>query len=346
MKTDVKYTLNEIKLELTYRCLLKCIHCSSDSCSSDMPELSYKDAMRIVHQAIDMNVKKIALSGGEPLLWPNLEKLIAVCKKAQMTVIVYTSGIASNNLTIIKTLKESGLDKIIFSLYATTSEIHDAITLVNKSYHQTLEAINYSISLGLKTELHFVPMSSNYTELPELIELAKRLGISQLSILRIVPQGRSKENQNTILSHSQTKELEKLVKSNVTQDIDIRIGSPYSILLCTNSPDCMAGIDRLTISPDLTIAPCDAFKQVKSINIAGTNFYSKLDNCSLQECWINSPYLNRIREFIEEPLNAKCSSCDNLKICHSGCIAQKYLLNGKLISSPDPLCAHIRECYS
>lgn len=335
------YILNEIKLELTYRCLLKCVHCSSEACFEGMPEMSYQDADRIVRQAILMGVKSIAFSGGEPLLWGNLTNLIQICNEAKVAVTVYTSGVHSKSNAIIKEFKNAGLKRIVFSLYAATPTKHDAITLIDQSHEQTITAIELSKSLGLKTELHFVPMASNYQELPRVANIAKQIGIERVSLLRIVPQGRSKVSDGIILSVKQTQELRQLA-TEAQQYTDIRIGSPYSILLCSQSPKCMAGIDRLTIAPDLTISPCDAFKQIKSKDIADTDRFSKLDVYSLEECWINSPYLNAVRDFIRSPLNLPCYSCDDRELCRSGCTAQKFIKHGKLIKAPDPLCPNIR----
>lgn len=341
MPLSNRYTLKEIKLELTYRCLLRCIHCSSEACSDSTAEMSYTDADRIISQAIAMGVQHIAFSGGDPLLWPNLRRLIHNCTEAELPATVYTSGVVPNSKTIIKNLADSGLHRIIFSLYAATPATHDAVTMVGESHQQTIEAIRHSKSLGLKTELHFVPMVANYLELPKLASLAGQLGIEQLSILRLVPQGRSKGVDGIVLSQKQTKALSQLI-IDAKKYVEIRIGSPYSILLCSQSPKCMAGIDRLTVAPDLTISPCDAFKQVKSMDVVGTDAYSTLAKWSLRECWQNSPYLNSVREYIAAPLHLPCSKCRDVNQCCSGCTAQKYITHGQLLKAPDPLCLRMK----
>ena len=337
MKPGERYILEEIKLELTYRCLLKCIHCSSESCTDGMPEMSFKAAASIVEQAIRMNVKRISFSGGDPLLWQNLENLIQTCCNAGLDITVYTSGVAPDNITTIKRLKTSGLNKIIFSLYAASADKHDSITLTKDSYQQTVRTIKFSKSIGLVTELHFVPMSHNYHELPAVAELASKLGVKKISILRFVPQGRGKIQENIALTKEETHELRKLINL-ANEFMSIRIGSPYSILLCSQSPKCMAGIDRLTVAPDLTISPCDAFKRLNSMDVVGTDEYSLLDKWTLQECWSNSPYLNTVREYIKAPFSIPCSSCEHLAQCCSGCTAQKYLKYGIFKKASDPLC--------
>ncbi|HPS54167.1 MAG TPA: radical SAM protein [Sedimentisphaerales bacterium] len=332
-----QYKLNEIKLELTYQCLLKCIHCSSNAGIKGQPVMSYKIAENIVHQAIVMDVKKIAFSGGEPLLWNDLASLVKICSDHNTYTVVYTSGISDNSTKKINCLKSNGLSSIIFSLYSTSSPTHESITHLENSYQDTLKAIKHSQSIGLKTELHFVPMKHNYQELPLLARLAKDIGLKQISILRFVPQGRGLTQNNLALSKDETRELQSLI-NEAKKVIHLRIGSPYSILFCSQSPKCMAGIDKLTISPELSIIPCDAFKQVNGIDVVGTDMYSSLDRWTLAECWQKSPYLNAIRKYIEAPLESPCSICDNANKCFSGCTAQKYLTYKQLRKAPDPLC--------
>lgn len=332
-----KYKLNEIKLELTYQCLLNCLHCSSDAGKNEQSIMTYAVANDIIDQAISLDVSKISFSGGEPLLWDGLDSLVKKCSENDVCTSVYTSGISHRTIDMIDLLKLNGLSSIIFSLYSATPPVHDSITLLENSHHDTLKAIQYALSIDLPTELHFVPMKHNYRELPSLANFAKGIGLKQISILRFVPQGRGLKQDDLALSKEETHELKSLI--NETREIiDLRIGSPYSILFCSQNPKCMAGVDRLTISPDLSITPCDAFKRVNSSDIVRTDLYSSVDNWTLEECWEKSPYLEAVRNYIEAPLEPPCSTCNNANACFSGCTAQKYLAYRQLRKSPDPLC--------
>lgn len=104
------------------------------------------------------------------------------------------------------------------------------------------------------------------------------------------------------------------------------------------NPECCAGIDRMTISPDLKISPCDAFKQISPELIGVPNTFSNIANHTLAECWNKSPYFQKIREYLTSPFADKCSSCGVLKNCLSGCVAQKFYSNGTLSKCPDPMC--------
>lgn len=87
--------LKEVKIEVTHRCKLKCLHCSSESSSNSL-EMSEEQCRRIVTQAIEMGVEEIALSGGEPLLWHSLENVIKATAKEDLRISIYSSGNVPN----------------------------------------------------------------------------------------------------------------------------------------------------------------------------------------------------------------------------------------------------------
>ncbi len=333
------FKLREIKIEVTHRCLLECIHCSSEAKYSCTKKLQEDDCLRIINEAIDMGVEKVSFSGGEPLIWwPYLENAVEVAHNGGLRVIIYTSGNAPEISHKMYRLKALGVEACIFSIFGGSRNVHEHITHNSGSFNKTLEAIACANKAGLQTELHFVPLAYNYKELKAVSKLAMDYGISRISVLRFVPQGRGRFLKKTLLNKQQNIRLKKIIQGLRSSGINIRTGSPYNFLMLNNQPECCAGIDRLTIGPDLKVVPCDAFKQIKAEDIVGTFRFSSLNNCSLSECWEDSPYLEIVREFLTTPFATECTSCKKLEKCLSGCPAQKFIANGKLEKMPDPMC--------
>lgn len=335
MKSNFK--LKELKIEVTHQCLLNCSHCSSIALKECHRNIDFSVCKSIIKDAIKLDVEKISLSGGEPLLWPSLDKIIQMLNKKNIISCVYTTGNTSNSFDIINKLKKFGLDKIIFSLLGENEESHERITKTRNSFKTTLKAIEYCVKIGLHTELHFVPLSSNYKELPNIINIAKSLGIKRLSILRFVPQGRGKKNNDMKLSTKQNIEFRNILIKHIETNGFIRLGSPYNFLLLRKSSKCSSGIDRLTITPDLNIFPCDAFKQSKPEMMGLTDDYFSLAKHSLLECWEKSTFLNTVRKVVNRSCEI-CLKCKNIIYCNSGCLAQKFIKNKKLVQIPDPMC--------
>jgi MoaA/NifB/PqqE/SkfB family radical SAM enzyme len=176
-------------------------------------------------------------------------------------------------------------------LFGADRVVHERITRIRGSFAKTQAAIAAATECGLEAELHFVPLANNYQELERLVSYARAAGISRISVLRFVPQGRGTLIQNHALNRMQNIELRRSIIRLRSQGNDIRTGSPYNFLMLNDQPKCSSAIDRLIIGPDLRIYPCDAFKQVSAEELVGTLHLSTLRGNSLVDCWENSPFL-------------------------------------------------------
>ena len=332
------FLLRELKLEVTYRCGLNCIHCSSDAKSSNLTEMTRDDCLSILKQASRMGAQEVAFSGGEPLIWPYINDAVETATKSDLQITIYTSGNVSSFKDKALIIQELGAHRFIFSLFSASEKTHERITRVSGSFKQTLTAMSEARKIGLSTEIHFVPMSNNYRELREVAILSKKFGTSVVSVLRLVPQGRAALLRRRVLNRVQNLELRRTIRNLRESGYNIRTGSPYNFLMLSATPKCCAAIDRTIVAPDLRLYPCDAFKQVKAEEIVGTSSYSTLCEFSLQDCWNKSPYMNAVREYLTTPFADQCTSCRLLEKCLSGCLAQKVVHNGNLDKRPDPDC--------
>ncbi len=332
-----QYKLEELKIEVTHKCNLACIHCSSDSSPLSANEMTTTDCNRIIHEAIDMGIKEIVYSGGEPLIWPGIEEAVSHASNGGLSVTIYTSGNVENIETKLHRLKHRGANRLVFSVFGSTASRHEKVTRIKDSFDNTLRAVSIATTLGMITEFHFVPLSYNYTDLPNIIKLANKIGINRVSVLRLVPQGRGYLLGKGILSHQQNLELRKII-IDLRKSFDVRTGSPYNFLLLNDTPHCMSAINRLIIGPDLRIYPCDAFKQIKAEEVVGTLKFSILSDFSLSDCWERSPFLLAVREYLSSNVMEPCSSCIIINKCKSGCLAQKVIAYGELTKKADPDC--------
>lgn len=336
------FILNELKIEVTYTCPLACIHCSSDSTPSSQSNIDTSTLLDIVIEAIAMDVKEIAFSGGEPLIHPNIIDAVQLSSSNGIKTLLYTSGCVEQFGTKINNLFQSGLKKVIFSLYSDEPEQHEAITRIRGSHEQTVQAIKHCTAKGLLTEVHFVALKRTYKSLTRVAKFIQSLGVHRLSVLRFVPQGRGSLLERDILTSSQYLELKKEIEMLRNSGLDIRTGSPFNFLLLSKHPKCNSAIDRLIISPDLRIYPCDAFKRISATEIVGNEDFSRLEKGKgLSDCWNNSPYLSAIRDYLSSEVAKPCNECDWLELCLSGCLAQKVISSGKLDKRPDPNCMRV-----
>ncbi|MFH1648460.1 MAG: radical SAM protein [Patescibacteria group bacterium] len=332
------FILKECKIELTYKCPLACIHCSSDATPENITEISKEKCLRIIQEAVDLGTNKISFSGGEPLQWDGIEEVIASASTKGMTVIIYSSGNIPYQNEKMGKLVSCGASRIVFSIFGNSALSHERITRRRGSFNNTIAAVEAAKEVGLNTEFHFVPLSINYKELPKVFNLATTLGVKTVSILRFVAHGRGHLIKRYSLDRLQNLELRKIIETARNNGLIVRTGSPFNFLLLNDQPECTSGIDRIIIRPDLRIYPCDAFKQVKAEELVGTLDFSTLDQWSLKECWERSPFLEVIRKYLITDFEEPCVNCNKLELCLSGCLAQKVLKSKDLRKQPDPMC--------
>lgn len=330
--------LRSLKIELTYRCPLKCSHCSSDAWHGHPATMQRADCMRIIDAAAAMEVDEVAFSGGEPLVCDYLVEAVEAASGKGMAVSLYTAGNTDGVEQTLKRLAERGLKRVVFSIYGDTKSAHDSVTRVPGSLSATLDAMTAAGKCGLTTEVHFVPLVSTVSEVEGVCRLARRLGAQTVSVLRFMPQGRGKHMRDEI----PTKRHNVMLRDEILRlrrcGFHIRTGSPYNFLMLEEQPHCGAAVDRLTVLPDLRIAPCDAFKQFKAEDVVGDASYSSLALGTLAECWTMSPYLNAVRAVVLSSPEGTCGSCSAREKCRGGCLGQKLATFGCLSRRPDPAC--------
>lgn len=331
--------LEELKIEVTYKCPLECIHCSSCADDNNPLVITKEKCFQIIREAFEIGVKKIAFSGGEPLCWEGIIEAISLCSEMGIETTIYTSGNCDNTNEMFKQLSKAKLNRAVFSVYSPKKEEHIRITRKWDSFDNTLQAISTCIKYKIVPEIHFVALASNYKKLKDVVELAKNIGVKRVSVLRFVPQGRGELiKQKDTLTIEQNKELISIIKEIRKSKFDIRTGSPFNVLLLNDEPKCMAARDRMIISPDLSTYPCDAFKQIEASEITPNPTSCSLVDTTLRECWENSTYFNAVRNAIMGSVKEPCLSCELYNKCKSGCLAQKFLKYKTLDSHRDPAC--------
>jgi MoaA/NifB/PqqE/SkfB family radical SAM enzyme len=252
----------------------------------------FKDV--IEHIMKNGGLSEISISGGEPFLHKDLPKMVKLCKSYGIKTNVYTSGIIENPLKnkqidytkfneiekrmlahfkdlefsfigkerLIE-LKELGLDKLVFDFQASECDRYNEIMGTKGNLANLLKSMINSKSVGLCTEVHFIPMKTNYKDIDDILEICQSGEIDKVSILKFVPQGRGRENkENLELSSEQLKEFcENLEQAKKKYNVKVRLGIP---MRKGDEHLCTAGHDKLSIRYDGIVLPCVAFKEMDS----------------------------------------------------------------------------------
>lgn len=161
----------------------------------------------------------------------------------------------------LEELKRIGLDKIVFDWQALDEEIDNEIMGRKEINTYSMTSIIRAKSAGLNVDVHFIPMKPNYREFPDIIECLKIAGVTNISVLNFVPQGRGKEyREELMLNQEELREFSEILKKEKENfGGKIRIGIPLNGKI---SHLCTAGTEKLDIKYDGIILPCPAFKEI------------------------------------------------------------------------------------
>lgn len=297
--------LSEISIEILQRCPNRCIYCSSHSNPQATHLIPFEIIKNVIDDAKNLGCKTVCLSGGEPFLHPQILDIISYIAKQQLTCYVYTSGIYMKDEVYSSLPNEyieairGMVDKVIFNVEADSSALYDQIMGTDVGgFDMMKKSINDCVSSGLVVETHVVPMQVNFKHLKSIFEMCYQLGVSKVSILRLVLQGRALENLSLVkLSGEDSGEVTKLIKAlNEAYKGKVRIGLPYSDSNCRIY--CKAATDKINVRYDGNVYPCEVFKD----DLLNTKLGCEPNNVwkdSFYDIYQNSSYLNVVRRRIE-----------------------------------------------
>ncbi len=175
MRDDYAREVDYMRISLTDRCNLRCRYCMPDDIELvPMREiLTLEEIVTICEEAAKLGIRKLKVTGGEPLVRRGCTKLIKMLKEISKIeqVTMTTNGVALYDK--IEELYENGLDAVNISLDTLDREKFRQITGRDK-FLQVMDAIKKCCDIGIKTKINAVlQRGMNEDEWEKLILLAK-----------------------------------------------------------------------------------------------------------------------------------------------------------------------------
>ena len=133
-------THDYLRISLTERCNLRCFYCMPEEGIQlrDKKEfMSSEELLAIAKTFVDLGIKKIRLTGGEPLIKKNAEFIIRELSKLPIELAITTNAVVIDRF--IDVLKESGVKSINVSLDSLIEERFDNIS--RRNYFKKMAAI-------------------------------------------------------------------------------------------------------------------------------------------------------------------------------------------------------------
>ncbi|HHH39219.1 MAG TPA: radical SAM protein [Sedimenticola sp.] len=332
-----------IAINLTRRCNLACAHCYMDAETRETggaEELTSDEVEGLLDQiAARGNETMVVLTGGEPLLRRDLERLVRHGSGLGLAMVVGSNGVLLDERRA-RSLQAAGTLGVGISLDSLDPAAHDAFRGCPGSWERTLAGMEHCRRLGLPFQVHFSVTEHNAHEVPAMIAFARAAGAHVLNIFFLVCTGRG-ESMSDISPARYEEVLKQLVEAQGENDdlvIRARCAPHYKRIAYQLDPaspltraqgyeggGCLAGTHYCRITPEGAVTACPYIPNPEG-SIRERPFW---------EIWDHAPTFERLRH---PDLGGQCGQCEYRRLC-GGCRARPLAMGGDLMDT-DPWCSH------
>jgi len=255
--------VNNLRISITQRCNMRCIYCHHEGENGDgKKEISAEEFERVLRIAKDSGIKKLKITGGEPLMRKDVCALIETAKMYMDDISITTNGYL---LPIYATkLKDSGLNRANISLDSLNRERYRAITSGNLD--RAIRGIESAKDAGIKPiKLNMVVLKGfNDCELWDVAEFSRQNGcILQLIELEATRDGEADEFYKRY--HSDLTGVEEELASKAER-IEVRTmhhrkkyfvdGAEIEVVRPMHNSEFCANCTRLRVTSEGRLKPC------------------------------------------------------------------------------------------
>ena len=329
-----------VSWNLTKRCNLNCAHCYLDAdfrggLRSD--ELNTEECFRVVDQIAEVNPNAfLILTGGEPLLRPDIYDIIKYAAEKKFMVVIGTNGTLINRENA-KKIKAAGAHGVGISIDSMEPLNHNKFRGVDKAWERSMEAFNILNEVGVDFIIQMSVSDMNYKEIPEVVAFSEKIGAIAFNLYFLVCTGRGQGNTD-ISNEAYEEALKTLYRLQMEYKGRLMINSKcapqYKRVVYENDPDsvytrtysggCPAGTYYSRISPEGNLTPCPFIAES----------VGNLKTSTFKDLWENAPLMKQLRD--RKSLEGKCGTCEFSAMC-SGCRARAFAETGNYMAE-DPSC--------
>jgi len=335
-----EYPLNQLYFYLTQGCNLRCRHCwlapEYKSVENPGKYLSVDLFNQIISEAKYLGLTNVKLTGGEPLLNPDIIQIIESIKNEELGLTVETNGLLCSP-EIARQLAGCKDIFVSVSLDASKPDIHDVIRGVKGAFDRTVEGIKNLVNALLKPQIIMSLMKQNRGEIESLVILAQKLGADSVKFNMVEPTARGEKMHvnNETLSIKDLIEIGNWVEGELADSVGMKLYYDYPAAFRPLSK--MFGKDGdgfsscgikniLGVLSDGSYSLCGIGENMPEL------VFGHVENDSLCDIWNKTCMLKDIRNELPNKLEGICGMCLMKNQCLGSCIAQNYYRSKSLFA--------------
>ncbi len=320
--------------EVTHRCPLHCLYCSNPiGMQRAESELSTEEWTRVFHQAAQMGVLHLHLTGGEPLARKDLGQLIAAGREAGLYVNMITSGVGLTEERLA-TLVHAGLEHLQLS-FQDIDEV-SANHIAGTRAHAIKMALAPMIKkFDLAFTINLVVHRMNLDRLEAFIAMAEALAPNRLEIAHVQYYGWALKNRSLLMPTEEqvhrSLALVEAAKQRLKGKIHLEAVVPDYFGSFPKA--CVGGWGRqmMLIDPGGQALPCHSAAVIPNLT------FDNVRQHDLAWIWKSSPAFQRFRG--ENWMSDTCRACPRKEGDFGGCRCQAFMITGNA-EAIDPVCRY------
>ncbi len=343
----MKNIVRMIAWEVTRSCNLNCLHCrAAASCGPYPGELSSEKCLALIDDIAASSSPVIILTGGEPLLRPDIFEIAAYGTKKGLRMVMATNGTLVDAPTAQKMII-SGIQRVSISIDGKDAESHDAFRGEPGAFSGAMRGIEAMKSVGMEYQINTTITTSNLHQIKDIHNLVLQSGAVAHHIFLLVPTGRGRDLAAQAITAADYEEtLLWFHQESLTCEIQLKAtcAPHYFRIMHQNKAKgvapvkkagghfhestrgCLGGISFCFISHTGQVQPC-GYLELDCGNVQKQSF---------AEIWERSEVFRNLRGYSN--YGGKCGRCEFIKVC-GGCRARAYEATGDYLSE-EPLCLY------
>jgi SynChlorMet cassette radical SAM/SPASM protein ScmF len=219
--------LGMIYFYLTAGCNLRCRHCwlapQFQTEKRQYPALEPDLFRHILREAKPLGLSGVKLTGGEPLMHPQIGEILPILREEGIRFNVETNGVLCTP-ALARDLVGSGMYHVSVSLDGSDAETHEWVRGVEGCFEAALQGIRNLVAAGIRPQLIMSLMRKNVGQIEPLVRMAESLGCSSVKFNLVQPTARGEKmhEKGETLGVGEMIDLGKWVENDLARTAKIR----------------------------------------------------------------------------------------------------------------------------
>lgn len=328
--------LAQLYCYLSEGCNLACTHCWLSPRHD--PEgkgtfLPLQLLRTIIDESKPLGLTGVKLTGGEPLLHPDILAILDILRSEQLTLTMETNGVLCTPELAAAIARQQD-PFVSVSLDAAVPEIHDKQRGVAGAFRRTVQGIRYLTAEQVPTQVIMSVSRENVDQIEPMINFAASMGVDSIKFNPIQPMGRGK------FLHAQDHTLRVPELIALARRIDMELAPISPVQLNFDCPPAFKPLGRLTNDR----GGCSVCGIFSILGVLATGHYALCGIGShipelifgfagrdpLATVWQDTPALREIRTSLPDKLSGTCGRCLMKHYCLGSCLAQNHYRSGTI----------------